>query len=519
MLDEQPLTLEPDTYLEVTSTNDVIWIDDVSGDVVFSVHPWGIEAIEKNASGLFVVDDEGIIIEEGESDDGEAAGADDGVAIEPEVREPDNNNIDDPPVAVDDPVTARSGASVPVAVTANDYDPDGEAIAVSDVGPPGHGSVEIGTASTVIYTPDAGYVGVDTFEYTIVDGDGTEATANVIVELLPTDGTNRAPVGAPDAAETGPGVSVVIDVLLNDVDPERDGLRLDSFSAEPGHRRGQRDRRSVGSAGARVQPARRLRGNRPVLVPAHRHVRCRRRTRRRHGRRRSRRRGEPTARRSGRMRSEPVATIRRSCPSCSTTRIPTATGSRCRSCARCRDGVDVEVQGDQLAVTPLAGSGESVIVDYEVDDGQGHRVRSSLLVSVIDESEPNRPPVVSPDIETAVLGQTILIDVTANDTDPDGDPLAVTTITQPDSGGTAANGGRNQIEFTASEIDDEADANVRFTYTVSDGNGHEVVGDVTVTVLAEALPEPPYARDDSSFTFVDEPGDHRRLAQRRRPVR
>ena len=40
---------------------------------------------------------------------------------------------------------------------------------------------------------------------------------------------------------------------------------------------------------------------------------------------------------------------------------------------------------------------------------------------------------------------------------------------------------------------------------MSDGNGHEVVGDVTVTVLAEALPEPPYARDDSSFTFVDEP--------------
>ena len=233
MLDEQPLTVPAGTQLEVTSTNDVIWIDDVSGDFVWSVHPWGIEAIDKNASGLFVVDDEGSIIDEGDSDTGEAAGADDGVAIEPEAREPDNNGIDDPPVAVDDPVTARSGASVPVAVTANDYDPDGEAIAVSDVGTPGHGTVEVGTASTVIYSPDAGYVGVDEFEYTIVDGDGTEATASVIIELLPTDGTNRAPVGAPDASETGPGVSVVVDVLLNDVDPERDGLRLDSFSAEP----------------------------------------------------------------------------------------------------------------------------------------------------------------------------------------------------------------------------------------------------------------------------------------------
>ena len=45
-------------------------------------------------------------------------------------REPDDNGIDDAPVAIDDPVTARTGVPVPVAVTNNDYDPDGEAIAV-----------------------------------------------------------------------------------------------------------------------------------------------------------------------------------------------------------------------------------------------------------------------------------------------------------------------------------------------------------------------------------------------------
>ena len=75
--------------LDVTSTNDVIWIDDVSGEFVWSVHPWGIEAIDKNASGLLVYDDGGDIVEEGDADGGEAEGADDGVAIEPEAREPD----------------------------------------------------------------------------------------------------------------------------------------------------------------------------------------------------------------------------------------------------------------------------------------------------------------------------------------------------------------------------------------------------------------------------------------------
>ena len=212
-----------------SSTLDLVWVDDVAGDFVWGVNPWGIQAIEKNAQGILVLGDDGDIVDSGEPGEG-ATGADDGVASEPEVREPDGNGIDDPPVAFDDPVTARSGASVPVQVTVNDYDPDGEAIAVSSVGVPGHGSVDIGTATTVVYTPEPGYVGVDEFEYTIVDGSGQTASASVIIELLAPGSTNKPPVGVADTADTGPGVPVVVDVLLNDVDPERDALRLGGFS-------------------------------------------------------------------------------------------------------------------------------------------------------------------------------------------------------------------------------------------------------------------------------------------------
>ena len=73
-------------------------------------------------------------------------------------------------------------------------------------------------------------MGIDEFEYTIVDGNGTEASASVVVELLAPDSTNKAPVGVADVAETGPGVAVIVDVLLNDVDPERDALRIGGFS-------------------------------------------------------------------------------------------------------------------------------------------------------------------------------------------------------------------------------------------------------------------------------------------------
>ena len=54
-------------------------------------------------------------------------------------------------------------------------------------------------------------------------------------------------------------------------------------------------------------------------------------------------------------------------------------------------------------------------------------------------------------------------------------------------------------------IGDRDETNARFTYTVSDGNGHEVSADVSVSILRESVARPPYARDDSTFTTVDSP--------------
>jgi hypothetical protein len=70
--------------------------------------------------------------------------------------------------------------------------------------------------------------------YTISDRAGPPATANVIVELIPVDGTNEPPGGVFDDAETGAGVRVVIDVLLNDIDPNRDPLQIDPFDVTSG---------------------------------------------------------------------------------------------------------------------------------------------------------------------------------------------------------------------------------------------------------------------------------------------
>ncbi|MGH9132906.1 MAG: Ig-like domain-containing protein, partial [Ilumatobacteraceae bacterium] len=217
--------------LTVVATPDLVWVDDAGGDFVWSINPWGLNAIRKNDNRTPLLGESGEVI-----DGGSSSGSSGPRPVEPGddlgtvEREPDDDGIDDPPVAVDDPVTARSGKAVQVAVTANDYDPDGEAIAVVEADAPAHGTAELASASTVVYQPEPGFVGLDRFDYTIVDGNGTEATASVILELLAVDAPNQAPVAREDEAETGPDTAVVIDVLLNDIDPERDALRVASFT-------------------------------------------------------------------------------------------------------------------------------------------------------------------------------------------------------------------------------------------------------------------------------------------------
>jgi hypothetical protein len=510
LLDVLPASVAADAGLAVTATVDLVWVDDVGGDFVWGVNPWGIRAIDKNAPGTLVLGEDGDVVESGEPGQN-VAGIDDRAAREPEVREPDDNGIDDPPVAVDDSVTARSGASVPVQVTLNDYDPDGEAIVVSSVGAPGHGSVHIGTASTVVYTPEPGYVGVDRFDYSVVDGAGNSASATVVVDLLAPGSVNKPPVGVADTAETGAGVPVVVDVLLNDVDPERDALGLGGFSPPQGVGRAVPGdvTETIGPSGLpglRFAPTDGFEGTavfsyRPVdsfgAVGEDVEVRIE-----------VARAGDPN--RAPVVRPDAVR-LRRDTPTPLPVLVndtdPDGDPLSLALIEPLPDGLEVVVEGEQLSVTARAGAAALVRFTYSVDDGNGHVVRASVLVSVIDDVEPNRPPVVTADAAKVVAGESVIIDVTANDVDPDGDPLTVVSVRQPtDGGGQAVVFSRESIQFTpAPLVDEEGRATARFNYIVGDGNGHEVLAEVTVTILPEPLAEPPFARDDSTFTYVDVP--------------
>jgi hypothetical protein len=92
----------------------------------------------------------------------------------------------DAPLAESDSVSTRPDTSVTLDVSANDSDPDGDALSVTSVGAAtaaSHGTTTLNADGTVTYTPVAGYTGADSFSYTVSDGQGGEATASVDVTV------------------------------------------------------------------------------------------------------------------------------------------------------------------------------------------------------------------------------------------------------------------------------------------------------------------------------------------------
>ena len=139
---------------------------------------------------------------------------------------PDNNA----PIANTD----ITGTLVNVPVTGNllnnDFDVDGDNITANTtpVMSPTNGTVTIAPDGTFTYTPNTGFVGIDTVIYSICD-DGTPVlcdTAMVIITVSPdTNGPdNNEPIAVDDANVTLVNNPVSGNVLPNDSDPNGDNL-------------------------------------------------------------------------------------------------------------------------------------------------------------------------------------------------------------------------------------------------------------------------------------------------------
>jgi len=88
-----------------------------------------------------------------------------------------------PPLAVDDNASVVENLVVLIDVLANDSDPDGDTISLVSLTAPTNGSAVI-VNGQIEYTPQASYIGADTFTYTIEDSFAAQATASVYVDVV-----------------------------------------------------------------------------------------------------------------------------------------------------------------------------------------------------------------------------------------------------------------------------------------------------------------------------------------------
>lgn len=135
--------------------------------------------------------------------------------------------FNDGPSAIDDALTVQKNSSGNVVVVlGNDSDPESDPISILAVTQGANGSVSI-SGSSLIYTPNPGFAGTDSFTYTIQDNFDPAATSTATVTVTV---QNTTPVAVADSAETTEGIAVFIDVLPNDSDADGDLLTIVAVS-------------------------------------------------------------------------------------------------------------------------------------------------------------------------------------------------------------------------------------------------------------------------------------------------
>jgi VCBS repeat-containing protein len=129
--------------------------------------------------------------------------------------------VDDAPIAVDDdgPYQAVEDVTFTVVgsfgVLANDSDPEGDPLTASLVTQATHGRVDVGNNGSFSYVPTTpDFTGLDSFVYSVTDGQGTsEATATIFVQPR-----NDAPVAVDDSYTIANSETLTTNVLSNDTD-------------------------------------------------------------------------------------------------------------------------------------------------------------------------------------------------------------------------------------------------------------------------------------------------------------
>ena len=390
--------------------------------------------------------------------------------------------VNDPPVAAADNVTTKDDVAVSVDVLANDTDADGDALSVTAVTKPAKGEAKVNSNYTVTYTPDANWNGTDTFDYVVSDGTALD-TATVTVTV---GAGNKPPVAVDDAARaTKNGGAVTINVLANDKDGDGDALSV-TLVAQP----------SNGSATVNAEnmvkytPDTDFSGRDPFDYVA----------------------SDGTASDTatvmvtvGAVNDAPVAA-----DDAATTTVGTAVTVDVLANDTDGDGDNLSVTSVTMPAHGTATVNANFTVTYAPDTGwtgtdtfdyvasDGTASDEATVTVTVTVSGVNERPVARDDVATTDEDTAVSIRVLANDTDPDGDRLAVKSVTRPSHGSVKADA-NGVITYTPEEGFAGKDS---FDYTVTDGR---LDARAKVRVTVRPVNDAPETNDDAAETDEDTP--------------
>jgi outer membrane protein OmpA-like peptidoglycan-associated protein len=365
------------------------------------------------------------------------------------------------PIAVNDTFSVRRNAGATLlTVLANDSDPDGDNLTVtSTVSTPANGTAR-SVGNAISYTPNANFVGEDTFTYQITDGTLT-ATATVRVTV-----SDQAPAAVDDAATVNRSGSVTVMPLSNDSDPEGTTLRvtgIDQPARGTAVLEGNNVRYTAPAdfVGVAVIPYRIVDGagntaaarinitvaNRaPVAV------------------------ADTAATSSG----GPVTInpLTNDTDADGDTLTLTAVSTPANGTAR--------IVGTTVVYTPNAGFSGTDTFTYTISDGFGGTATGAITVTVAG----NRAPTANTDTVNIVKGQTIDINVLANDTDPENDALSVVSVSPAAQGNVSLNA-NGTVRYAHRPGSQGIDT---FEYVIRDAAGNTATGRISVRVTNIIVP-------------------------------
>ncbi|MFJ4210008.1 Ig-like domain-containing protein [Paenarthrobacter sp. NPDC089675] len=332
-----------------------------------------------------------------------------------------SGNSDGAPVAVRDIALLPSGGSTVVDVLGNDSDPAGGVLVVQSVTAADGLPVSVAVLDhSVIKITDVRAEGQLSLKYTISNGKAS-ATGDISVQVVPAPTKLQAPQAKPDEVTVRAGDVVTIPVLANDSDPNGGELTLDPVLA-------QQPDEADGRMFVAGNTLRFIAGGEAKTAYAIYKV--------------SNASGQSDSQQvTIRIRARDDATNTRPEPKNLTARV--VAGMTVKVPVPL-DGIDADGDSVQLiGIDKAPAMGTAILRDgyleytaggksagtdtfsYRVRDRIGAENTGNVIVGIAPAEADNQKPIAVDDVIDVRPGRRVAVDVLKNDSDPDGDPIAL----------------------------------------------------------------------------------------------